>query len=147
MKKIFTSIALAFLFFSCDDLITDLPKTDTNKYINGNTVIFPKGTKSIDIYNTIVSIFPDNEYHEVTGEWKYIKTDTDNDGLITQTWQSVSFIRINHTHTIKSPEINTHTVRLYSSETSIKEIVFEWQRQTTNIWKNESIGGDITFTF
>jgi hypothetical protein len=147
MKRLLLIAGIAFLLFSCQNLTTDLPKTDTNKYVNGNTVTFPKGTKSIDIYNTVVSIFPENEYHEITGDWKYIKTDTGKDGLITQTWQSVSFTKIKHTHSIKSPEINTHTVFLYSSETSIKEIVFEWQRQTTNIWKNDAIEGDITFIF
>jgi hypothetical protein len=136
-----------FVFFGCENIITDLPETDVNQYISGNTVTFPRGTKAVDIYNTIVSLYNDNEYHDITnGNWKYIKT-TNVNGLISQTWETVVFTKVKHTHISKDSEVNTHTVYLYSSETSIREIVFEWQRQTINIWKNNAIDGDIMFTF
>ncbi len=147
MKKLIVILVVAFSLISCENLVTDLPSTDTSKYINGNTVTFPKGTKAIDVYNTVVSLYSDNEYHDVTGNWKYVKTVTDNDGLVTQTWESVSFTKIKHTHTMKEPEINTHTVYLYTDDANIKEIVFQWQRQTTNVWQNDPMQGDIKFIF
>jgi hypothetical protein len=140
-------IFAVLLFAGCENLVTDLPETDVNQYISGNTVAFPKGTKAIDVYNTVASLYNDNEYHDVTnGNWKYIKT-TNANGLINQTWESVIFTKIKHTHTNREAAINTHTVYLYSSDTSVKEIIFEWQRQTTNVWKNDAIEGDITFNF
>jgi len=148
VKKLSSVFIITFilLIFSCENLVTGLPKTDTSRYITENTVAFPRGTKAIDIYNTIVSLYPDNEYHDVTGTWNYIKT-TSSDGLTSQTWVSVAFTRIKHTHIVRDSEINTHTVYLYSNDTSIKQIVFEWQRQTTNVWKNDQVEGDIAFTF
>jgi hypothetical protein len=147
MRKTILIAGIVLLFAGCENLVTDLPNTDTNKYISGNTVTFPRGTKAIDIYNTIAFLFPESEYRDVNGEWEYIKTETDKDGLIIQTWQSVSFTKIRHSHSTRDPEINTHTVYLFTNEASIREIIFEWQRQTTNIWKNKSTDGDIIFTF
>jgi len=148
MKRLLLTIGIVCLLGACENLTTDLPKTDTNAYITGNIVTFPKGTKAIDIYNTVSTIFPDNEYHNiVNGEWKYIKTEKDSDGLITQSWQSDVFTKIKHTHSKHESGVNTHKVYLYTSKTNIRELVFEWQRQTTNVWKNDVTEGDITFTF
>jgi len=65
MKKPLIAIALALFLFSCDSDIVDmsLPKTDTMLYISGNTVTFPKGTKAIDVYNTVISIFISHIIH------------------------------------------------------------------------------------
>jgi hypothetical protein len=141
MKRlVLTGFAVIFMlvFAGCENLVTDLPKTDTASYIVGNTVTFQKGTKAIDVYNTVVHLYPDNEYHIIdNGSWEYIKTDNSK--------ESVPFTKIKHTHTKRDSDINTHTVYL-SSDTSVKELVFEWQRQTTNVWRNDPIQGDITFT-
>jgi len=147
-KAVFFTLIFWLLFFSCENLVTDLPSTKTADYISGDTVVFPRGTKAIDVYNTVVSIFTaENEYHVITnGSWKRIKTTT-VDGLPRQEWETVTFNKIKHTHSIREPEINTHTVYLYDNDLLTKEVVFEWQRQTTNVWKNESIEGDITFKF
>jgi hypothetical protein len=145
MKRGFFITIFVMAFAGCENLVTDLPQTDTTQYITGGTVTFPKGTRAVDVYNTVVYLYPDNEYHTVTnGSWKYIKT-TNANGLTNQTWESVAFTKIKHAHTTKAPDINTHAVYLYSSETNIKVLVFEWQRQTTNIWQNDAIQGDITF--
>jgi hypothetical protein len=142
-------VVLAFCVLACENIVTDLPETNTSQFISvGNLVTFPKGTKAIDIYNTVVSLYQDTEYHDiVNGDRKYVKTTTDSDGLVHQTWGTVTFSRIKHTYSTSKSEINTHTVYLWTDDNNIKEIVFEWQRQTTNVWKNESIEGDITFTF
>jgi hypothetical protein len=116
MKRILVVFSFAFLLLAgCENLNTDLPKTDTSKYINDNKVTFPRGTRAIDIYNTVASLptFSDNEYHDVTGEWKYIKTDKDKDGLTTQTWQSVLFTKIKHTHSKRDNEVNTLIQSIY----------------------------------
>lgn len=147
MKRCFLLGVIAIMaFVACENLVTDLPETDVTQYISGNVVTFPKGTKAIDIYNSIVSLYNGNEYHDVqNASWKYIKTTTSN-GLTNQAWEPVVFSKIKHTH-IKSDEINTHTVYLWTNDSSVKEIVFKWQRQTTNIWQNDIIDGDIVFTF
>ena len=145
-KSVFILLTVCFIL-SCEDLISDLPKTDVNNFISGNTVIFPKDTKAIDIYNTVVFLYPDTEMHNVTNaSWKRIKTITVDD-LPRQEWETVTFNKIRHTHSKHESGVNTHTVYLYEDDVCTKEIVFEWQRQTTNIWKNEVIKGDITFTF
>jgi hypothetical protein len=148
MKKIASIMVLPLflIVFSCENPITNLPETDIHQYISGNIISFPKGTKAIDIYNTVKSLYPDNEYHDVIGNWKYIKT-ANSDDLINQTWETVSFTKIKHTHITHESGVNTHTVYLYSNDSSIKNIIFEWQRQTTNIWKNNILEGDVTFTF
>ena len=147
MKLLFFIVSIVLLLVSCDELITDLPTTNTTDYISGNTVTFPRGTKAIDIYNTVVSIYADNKYHDITdGNWKRIKTTT-VDGLPRQEWETITFNKIKHTHSRHESGVNTHTVYLYEDSVCTKEIVFEWQRQTTNVWKNEAIEGDIVFTF
>jgi hypothetical protein len=146
MKRFALVIVSMFGFLGCENIITDLPETDVSQYISGNTVTFPRGTKAIDIYNTVVYLYADNEYHAVTnGNWKYIKTTTVN-GLTNQTWESVAFSKIKHNHT-KSSDVNTHTVYLYTDDANEKTFIFKWQRQTINVWKNDIIEGDITFTF
>jgi len=149
MKRLLFISSIAFLFInSCENLNTNLPETDTSIYISGNEVTFPRGTKAIDIYNTVSTIFNDYEYHDITnGEWQYIYTVVDTDGLISQTWQSVSFFKIKYTYSTYESDVNTHKVYFYASDTNIKLLVFEWQRQTTNVWKNDVIDGEIKFTF
>jgi hypothetical protein len=150
MKKIAVCLVLFSLLCSCENLVTDLPTTTIDQFIDkptSGTVTFPKDTKAIDIYNTVVSLYSDNEWHSVTSaSWKYIKTVNSN-GLVNQSWEPVTFTKIRHTHTLTDPEINTHTVYLYSNDSNIKEIVFKWQRQTTNVWQNDAIEGDVVFTF
>ena len=147
MKKNVVLLGIVSLLMACENLTTDLPETDTSIYVTGNMVTFPKGTKGIDIYNTVSTIFHDNEYHDIAnGEWKYIITEKDNDGFITQTWQSASFTKIKHTHSRHESGVNTHKVYLYFSEANIREFVFEWQRQTTNVWKNDILEGEISFS-
>jgi hypothetical protein len=149
MTKILASLLVFVIltFSTCKNLVTDLPETDVTQYISGNAVVFPQGTKAIDAYNTIVSLYDDNEYHNVTNSsWKYIKT-TNVGGLTNQTWETVSFSKIKHTHTKSDSGVNTHTVHLWASDSSVKEIVFKWQRQTTNIWENDIVEGDISFSF
>jgi hypothetical protein len=147
MKRCFLLPVIAVMaFVACENLTTDLPETDVTQYISGNTVTFPKGTKAIDIYNSVTSLYNDNDYHDVqNANWKYIKTTASN-GLTNQTWESIGFSKIKHTY-IKSDEINTHTVYLWASDSNVKKLVFKWQRQTTNIWQNDTIEGDIVFTF
>jgi hypothetical protein len=127
MKRLTAIFAVSFvvLSISCKNLVTDLPKTDTSQFISGNTVVFPTGTRAIDVYNTVVLVYNDNEYHDVAnGSWKYIKT-TNTDGLTTQVWESVVFTKVKHAHIVEDSEINTHTVYLYSNDTNVKEIVFK----------------------
>jgi len=158
MKKFF-SISIVLLFMACNSDTVDmsLPETNTGLYISGNTVIFPKGTKAIDVYNTVISIYSDNEYHNITnGEWKYITT-TNANGLINQSWETVNFNKVKHTltkyrtHPKNSGEEYTHTVFLYSNDSYIKEIIYKWKPFNGNTQKieikNEPIEGEITFTF
>jgi len=150
MRKfgVFVVILAVGLFLSCENLITALPETDTHSFVSdNNTVIFPRGTRAIDIYNTVVSVFQGGEYHDVTdGGWQRIRTATVN-GLPVQEWETVAFNRIKHSHSVREPDVNTHTVYLYRDDTLTRRIVFQWQRQTTNVWQNEAIQGEIVFTF
>ena len=158
MKKLLT-VFLLFFLFSCDHPSVDLslPDTDTSLFISGNIVTFPKGTNAIDIYNTIVFLYPDSEWHNVTGEWKRINTVTDKDGLLTQAWQVIKFSKIRHTktevklHPNNSGLVYTHTVSLYRNDTSIRTIEYQWQTFNGNTQKTElknpAIEGDIIFTF
>ena len=101
MKKLLLTLSIVSLLMACDSETVDmsLPETDISLYKSGNTVNFPKGTKALDVYNTVISIYSDNEYHDITnGEWKYIKTEN-TDGLVNQTWEAVSFNKVKHTLT------------------------------------------------
>jgi hypothetical protein len=159
MKKLVIALFAFGLIMGCDNNIVDmsLPKTDTSLYISGNTVTFPKGTKALDVYNTVISIYLDNEYYDVTnGEWKYINT-TNTDGLVNQSWETVNFGKVRHTltkhktHPNNSGEVHTHTVYLYSDDSIIKEIIYQWTPFNGNTQKvelkNDPIDGDITFIF
>jgi hypothetical protein len=160
VKKIIIAVlAAAFVFAACDNPTVDfsLPETDTSFFISGSTVTFPKGTKAIDVYNTVVFIYSDNEYHDITnGGWQYITT-TNTNGLINQTWETVNFGRVRNslakykTHPNNSGDVHTHSVFLYTDESNIKEIVYQWEAFNGSTQKmelkNESIEGEITFTF
>jgi hypothetical protein len=148
----------------CENLVTNLPETDTAQYISGNTVNFPKGTKAIDIYNTVVFLHNDSAYFGVDGKIEYWKDltqpklvgDENNNGiedegetheLITKELIIDKFTKIKHTHTESGGDIHTHTVYLETDAKIVKELVFKWQRQTTNVWKNDVITEDkISFT-
>ena len=141
---------LIFLVIACNEPYDKrLPETDTSLFISGDTVIFPKGTKTVDVYNTVNSIFFDNEWHDISnGEWKYIKT-IYTDGLITQTWEAVSFSKIKHTKKDYRGYI-IYTVHLYTDDSNIKEISFDWHGEWVVVGVSSSeqpIEGDISFIF
>jgi hypothetical protein len=175
-KTIFILAAIALLLVSCDNLETDLPTTDVNKYITGSNVNFPKGTKAIDIYNTIVYLYPTNasQYQTVTsGTLKYMRNPinntkiggTDNPtgidenpyGAYNKIEETRSFTDVKHTRASSDPEIHDYIVYLNCprvtnitlsdaagtqadlSATEIK-LMFRWQRQTTNVHKNDELG-------
>ncbi|MDR1869659.1 MAG: hypothetical protein LBQ82_06710 [Treponema sp.] len=151
MKKIVLFLFLAvFLVVACNEAIDiNLPQTDTDQFISGNSVLFPGGTKAVDVYNTVSSIFNDNEWHDITdGEWKYIKT-TDTDGLTTQAWETVPFFKIKHTSD-ESRGYIIYTVYLYSDDSNIKEITFNWHGEwvVVDVFSSmQPIEGDISFIF
>jgi hypothetical protein len=155
MKKIAVCLILFFLLCSCENLVTDLPMTTVGQFIDKptlGTVTFPKGTKAIDIYNTVASLYSDNEWHDVTSaSWKYVESTTtmmtSKGPVTTESYGSVNFSRIRYAHTSTDPEINIHTVYLSSDDSNTREIVFKWQRQTTNVWQNDAIEGVIVFTY
>ena len=133
------SVMVFFFFFSCEHPagFRSLPETDTSLFVDGNTVTFPQGTVARDIFNTVVYLFPDNEWHDVIG-----------------TWGAVPFTRIRHgttavkTHPNNTGYLYTHTVFLYGNG-SARNIVY--QRQTFNASQvteraNRPIQGDIIFT-
>jgi protoporphyrinogen oxidase len=130
VKKMTICFVLFTLLCSCENLVTDLPTTTTEQFIDKPTpgiVTFPKGTKAIDIYNTVVALYPDNKWHKVTdGNWNYVKstttTMTTNGPVTTEAYETVSFSQIRHIHTSTDPEINIHTVYLYSSDSNIRRL-------------------------
>ena len=148
--KHFLILSIVSLLLSCDEpMDKKLPKTDTSLFITENTVTFPRGTKAVDIYNTVVSIFPDNEYHDITnGGWKRIKTTT-VDGLPRQEWETISFLKIRHTKKEYRGYI-VYAVYLYTDDSNIKEIAFDWHGEWVVVdysSSQKSIEGDITFIF
>ena len=151
MKKIVLFLFLAvFLVVACNEAIDiNLPQTDTDQFISGNSVLFPGGTKAVDVYNTVSFIFNDNEWHDITdGEWKYIKT-TDTDGLTTQAWETVTFFKIKHTSD-ESRGYIIYTVYLYTDDSNIKEITFNWHGEwvVVDVFSSmQPIEGDISFIF
>jgi hypothetical protein len=157
-KTIFLIIFTCVLLFTCENQLVDLslPKTDTSQFITENAVYFPKTTKAIDVYNTVASLYSDNDYHSVNGNWKWIET-TQVDGLTNQTWETTVFTKIKHiqtenkTHPNNSGLVYTHTVFLYVNDFNIREIIYQWQSFNGNTQKtelkNDLIDVDITFTF
>jgi len=157
MRKygVFVAVLAVGLFISCESptAFRSLPETDTSLFVDGDTVIFQRGTVARDVYNTVAYLFDDNEWHYVTGTWNRIITTTVYD-LTQQAWEVVPFTRIRHdTTSVKTNPNNTgylytHTVFLYG--TLSREIIF--QRQTFNVNQvtervNQPIEGDIIFTF
>ncbi|GHV91611.1 hypothetical protein AGMMS50268_21140 [Spirochaetia bacterium] len=155
-------ILIIGIFISCENLNTDLPETNVNTYISGNNVVFPKGTKAIDIYNTIVFLFPNpDQYYSVTnGKFSYTRNPINN-STINESSTGLAYITesrtingIKHIYTVHGPEINEHIVYFDLPASTITltdtttptimpadiSIFFKWQRQTTNIWQNDEIG-------
>ncbi|ULQ60732.1 hypothetical protein K7I13_05530 [Brucepastera parasyntrophica] len=100
--------------------MTDLPKTDYSKYISGNEVLFPHETEAIDIYNTIVYLFPEQniDHSVLNGKRHYVKTVTDEYGLSLETLEEVPFVSLRHIHTASENDFNNHDVFLTSSDTT-----------------------------
>jgi hypothetical protein len=165
VKRCLTGLQVVFValtLVACENLVTDLPETDITQYILGNTVAFPKGTKAVDVYNTIAYLCPDNEYYNVNGRAEYWKDlvspiltgDTNSNGtedegenleLITRELIVEQFSKVKHTH-ISNGDVHIHTVFLWASDIKERKIVFKWQRQTTNVWQNDVLLEDIVFT-
>ena len=157
MKKLSILVALAlaltsvFVLLSCNEAMDkSLPKTNVDLFISGNSVVFPRGTSIIDIYNTITFLFQEaDEWHYVSnGEWKSILT-VINDGLINQTWQSNSFTRVRHTRT-ETRGFLVYSVYLCDNINSHR-LSFNWHGDLVAVnvslaWR-AVIEGDIAFTF
>jgi hypothetical protein len=135
-KRSILVFAVVLGLASCKNLVTDLPKTDYNKYISGATVEFPKGTAAIDIYNTIVQLYPNqNQYYSAAGNLEYTRIPINNkeikgienptgidenpNGLLAATKESRSFDQIKHAHTSYAPEVNEHAVYFSCPATTI----------------------------
>jgi hypothetical protein len=160
-KKALLLLIIAIVLISCDEYPeidpSDFPQTNIELYISGNNIEFDRNTKAIDVYNTVIYIFPDDEvWHDISnGEWKRIMTDN-TDGLTNQSWETILFYKVKHKRETKPHYDNsgftyTHTVSLYTSDSSIRDIIYEWKTFNGNKQKielkNDTINGDIKFTF
>jgi hypothetical protein len=55
MKKYTLLLYILGIFFSCENLNTDLPFTNIEKYRVSGGFLFPKDTSTVDIYNCLSS--------------------------------------------------------------------------------------------
>jgi hypothetical protein len=170
MKK-YTLLLWVFgiLFFSCENLNTDLPSTNIEKYHISGGFLFPKDTTTVDIYNCLLSedFLNNSERNLSTGSRYSITQNTVLNGTTVSNTHTRNIVKIKITYTEKSPEIHEYIMTLYFDDgkidfysdipsndrpkdqngnfTNVLNCVFKyiWQRQTTNVWQNDKILGEL----
>jgi hypothetical protein len=143
MKRLFVLLSILALI-GCENLVTELPKTDVSLYQVSDGYKFPKNTPAIDIYNCLVSQGLDfGTEIPVTGTYTITQSATLNGKVYTdKKTKDVSSVRLQY---IKlEAEINEHTVFFTQDDNSKLECRFKWQRQTTNVWKNDKLEGELS---
>jgi hypothetical protein len=141
-KSVFVLLFLGLIMAACEDLNTELPVTDVTKYIDGDKIYFPIGTEAIDIYNTLVSLYPEQDkYYDVTGgiveynrppinnlkvyiDGKEVDNSTgineNPDDLLKAIREERIIDRIKHKHITHGPDVNEHIVYLHCPKSTIK---------------------------
>jgi hypothetical protein len=163
MKKyVFFIWIFSILFFSCENLNTDLPYTDIEKYRISGGFSFPKDTTAIDIYNCLLSegFLNNSEKNLLTGSQYSIIQNAILNGVNVSNSRTRNITEIKITYTKTEPEIHEYILTLYfddgstdfysnltpqtKPETHLNCVYnYTWQRQTTNVWKNDKILGEL----
>ena len=162
MGKFSLIIGLVFVLSACEDLVMDLPNTNIGNYRYGsNEFKFPKGTATIDIYNCLMDVnFSNNSDRTVSGSTYEITQEITLMGVkhTEQKKRNINKIKISYSET--EPEIHEYILTLYfddgstdfysnltpqtKPETHLNCVYnYTWQRQTTNVWKNDKILGEL----
>lgn len=160
MKRIAFILSLVFIcFVSCENISTDIPSTDTSLYETDTGWYFPAGTAALDIYNCL------QKSTSCTGTATLTDSAILNDFYSYSDIQKRNLDKIDITVSEREPEIHTYTISIYfaygdgistdfnyeknkdlpSNQKRTKNAVYtyEWQRSTTNVWKNEKIPFDL----
>jgi hypothetical protein len=163
MKKYtFFIWVLSILFFSCENLNTDLPLTDIEKYRISGGFSFPKDTTAVDIYNCLVSegFLNNSEKNLLTSSLYTITQNAILNGINVSNTHTRNIAKIKITYTEKGNETHEYIITLYfddgsidfysditqvtSPETHLNCVYsYIWQRQTTNVWQNDKIFGEL----
>ena len=169
MGKFSLIIGLVFVLSACEDLVTDLPNTNIGNYRYGsNEFKFPKGTATIDIYNCLMDVnFLNNSDRTVSGSTYEITQEIILMGVkhTEQKKRNINKIKISYTET--EPQIHEYIITLYFDDGSTDfyndidqsgipekdklhyycNLHFKWQRQTTNVWENDKILGELIIVY
>lgn len=149
MKKILL-VFFCLLFVSCSffnnypDPIGTLPSVDVSKYINDETIYFPKGTSSLDIYSTLSYLgFPKNIKGIYTHTEKAYLNNTLYQDTITKSIDSIKYDNYVEEGNVTSTFITSFIIN--SGEQL--NYFYEWQFFYKNEWKNDILNGEITLYF
>jgi hypothetical protein len=145
MKRFFVLLPV-LMIIGCENLTTDLPKTNVPLYQVPGGYKFSKNTPSVDIYNCLINrgINFDKET-PITGTYAITQSATLNGKPYTDT-KTRNVLSVSIKHIKLDPEINDHIVIFTFNDNSKLEIHFKWQRQTTNVWQNDKIEGELLIT-
>jgi hypothetical protein len=150
------------LVFSCENLNTDLPYTNIEKYRISGGFLFPKDTNTVDIYNCLLveGFLNNSEKDLLTGSQYSIIQNAILNGVNVSNTHTRNIAKIKITYTEKESEIHEYILTLFfddgstdfysnlSSQTNPETHLncvfnYTWQRQTTNIWKNDKTLGEL----
>ncbi|WP_041611227.1 hypothetical protein [Treponema primitia] len=156
---------IAFFFFSiilsCENLNTDLPNTDILKYQTPTGFEFPVNTETVDIYNCLISAgLNNNSENIITAGSKYeITQSAVLNGINTTDTKTRNIDKIQITYEESGPQIHEYGIILIFDDGSTDfysylpqaenkltlhcHFYYKWQRQTTNVWKNDKTTGKL----
>ena len=141
MKKIVVLLLLVLALAGCQKPITELPKTNIEKFRTSTGFSFPKGTTALDIYNCLMSSNFSEGKNTITGnavfELNNIKKSVD----LKEVFISVTTIGDVHSYTLTF--IFT-PVKINDTTFNSKSFLYQWQYTTKNTWANEILSDNIS---
>jgi len=141
MKKIAVLLLLVLAVVGCQKPITELPKTNIEKFKTSTGFSFPKGTTTLDIYNCLMSSNFSEGKNTITGnavfELNNIKKSVD----LKEVFISVTTIGDVHSYTLTF--IFT-PVKINDTTFNSKSFLYQWQYTTKNTWANEILSDNIS---
>jgi hypothetical protein len=114
MKKLFFALGIVLVLLACGDKTdySKLPATDINNFTAENTITFPVGTTALQIYDTVVSLSPNDS------------TLTISNGKIVENNEIKNFNKIKYEHTFNT--WHYYNVYFYNGSTSIFNCSTTW---------------------
>lgn len=143
MKKIAVLLLLVLVLagVGCQKPITELPKTNIEKFKTSTGFSFPRGTTTLDIYNCLMSSNFSEGKNTITGNAVFELNNIKKSVELKEVFISVTTISDVHSYTLT---FMFTPVKINDVTFNSKSFLYQWQYTTKNTWANEILSDNIS---